>query len=282
MKNGCISNVMSKLFVRGEWVELDEYSTNCINYYHREFSEHSERFPEYHKLIAKFEDCIKQVKISQRGLFHLAHEAHNELCVALALLENANPRFDMLEYEPTISGTKKSIDFRAVSGSKLYYVDVKTIRPTLLDRWSQYEQLSKYISQSVNLLLNRHWLGGEIWHGLYSSRSKMLDYSRELEEKVFCGSLSRDDNRIIMVFCGDNYHWHEDNLEDFVGFYFSGNHRPDDPFSQMEGHAIKSENYSLYRNITNFCFLRRRQMEISIEGINWDVGGKASMGSINY
>lgn len=283
MKTGCISHVLSKLFHKRDWTELDEYSTNCTHYFHLEFSKHSVRFPEYHKLVAKFEDCINRVKVGGKSLFHLAHEAHNELCVALALLENTNPTFDLLEYEPALMGTTKSIDFKAISSiSDVYYVDVKTIRPTLKDRWSQYEQLTKYVSKNINLLLDKDWLGGEIWHGMYSSRGKMLDYSRELEEKVFYASLSQENNRIIMVFCGDNYHWHEDDLEDFVEFYFSGSHRDDDLFAGMELYQIQANKYSIDRTITNFCFLKRRQMEIVIEGINWDVGGNSHAKKITY
>ena len=282
MKKCCISEICTRLFAQEDWEELNEYSINVIKYFQFEFSKHSIRFPDAHKLIAKFEESIKQIKAGGRSLFHLAHETHNELCVALALLENSNPSFRLLEYEPVLSGTPKSIDFRALSGAYSYYVDVKTIRPKLNNKWIQYEKLTKFISKNNSLFLVREWLGGEIWHSFFSSRGKMLSYSKELEEKVLSGNLSNGSNRIVMVFCGDDYHWHEDSLEDFISFYRSGRHRKDDPFGEMEAHEVKSKKISFYRNITNFCFLRRRQLEIATEGINWDVGSYSHAEEINY
>jgi hypothetical protein len=37
-----------------------------------------------------------------------------------------------------------------------------------------------------------------------------------------------------MAFCGEGFHWHRDELEGFVNFYFSRKHRADNPFSQAE------------------------------------------------
>ena len=42
-------------------------------------------------------------------------EAHNEICVASALLANQELRFVRLEYEPPLPGSAKTIDFRATA-----------------------------------------------------------------------------------------------------------------------------------------------------------------------
>ena len=66
----------------------------------------------------------------------------------------------------------------------------------------------------------------------------MLEYSLELEQKIAEGGLTTDNTLFTLAFCGDGFYWHQDQLEDFVSFYYSGVHRADDPFSQVEQRHI--------------------------------------------
>jgi hypothetical protein len=120
-------------------------------------------------------------------------EAHNELCVASAILANEKPHTARLEYEPPLQDCKKSIDFRATAeDGSLNYVDVKTIKPLSKDRWDQYEKAreEKWLPENVHVILEKEWLGGEMWHSMFAARGRMLEYALELEAKIAEATLS--------------------------------------------------------------------------------------------
>jgi hypothetical protein len=150
-------------------------------------------------------------------------------------------RFIRLEYEPPLLGCAKTIDFRAIADDgQIAYVDVKTIKPQSTDRWDQFEKARAevWLPENVRVGLSEQWLGGEIWHGWFAARGRMLEYSLELEQKIAEGGLTTDNTLFTLAFCGDGFYWHQDQLEDFVSFYYSGVHRADDPFSQVEQRHI--------------------------------------------
>lgn len=51
-------------------------------------------------------------------------------------------------------------------------------------------------------------------------------------------------------------------LEDFADFYFTGRHRPDDSFGNMESHYIKENGILIVRSIDSFCYMERKTAEI--------------------
>ena len=62
-----------------------------------------------------------------------------------------------------------------------------------------------------------------------------------------------------MVFCGEGFHWHCDELEDFVRFYFKDRHRADDRFSKAELKYLVDKHMRLNLTITSFECMSRPQ-----------------------
>jgi excisionase family DNA binding protein len=115
-------------------------------------------------------------------------------------------------------------------------------------------------------------MGGEIWHQMFAARARMLEYALELEGKIRdCGLKDQEKTLFILALCGAGFHWHEDELEDFVQFYRTGRHRSDDPFSRVEANYAKEKNLALERTISRFACMRRRQGELFHTRLNWNV-----------
>ena len=74
-----------------------------------------------------------------------------------------------------------------------------------------------------------------------------------------------------MMFCGNGFDWRQDELEDFAAFYFSGRHRVDDPFGEMERHSIAEKKVVFAGTITRFGYLERPGDAIVPTNWSWDV-----------
>ena len=252
---------------------LEEYRAEVVETFRKVFADAADRFPDGDRLLRRFNDAVNS---ALKGLsFRAVDEAHNELCIAKALLDNTKPRFSSLAYEPPLPGCARTIDFRAVApdGSTLY-VDVKTIKPEDKDRWEHFEKAVKEdrVPENVNVVLSREWMGGEIWHGMFAARSKMLEYTLEMESKIRESGLERQaDTYFALALCGAGVHWQEDWLEDFVQFYRTGRHRSDDPFAKMEAHFIEEEKIILDKTVTRFACMKRRQGKLFPTRLNWNV-----------
>jgi hypothetical protein len=238
------------------------------------FAAAKNRFPQGQELLDRFGRAIDSVLKNGRGHFRAVDEAHNEMCIASALLENSRPTFIRLEYEPPLPGCPKTIDFRATAEDGITaYIDVKTIKPQPADRWEQFEKAMKerWIADNVHIAISKEWLGGEIWHGWVAARARMLEYTVELEEKIDKGRLAAERVLIILALCGDGFHWHEDELEDFVSFYYNGFHREDDAFSKAEAKYMFDEGIMLKRTISRFAYMKRPHHQIRQTRLNWKV-----------
>ncbi len=255
-----------------EW--LKSYAAEVEATYSQRFAAEEGRFKDAKVLIKRFSHAVGQVLATDRTAFRAVDEAHNELCIAFALLQNPNPRFSSLEYEPKLEHCEKSIDFRAsVDDGGKVYVDVKTIKPGKIDRWDQYERAQKehWLPKSVEVILSKSWLGGELWHNMFGARSKMLDYALELEQKVIKCKLQHESTRFVLAFCGEGFYWNEDELEDFVEFYFTGRHRPDDPFGNAEGRSLAAKGLAFSKVISRFGCMSRPQGTVDQKRLNWNV-----------
>jgi hypothetical protein len=234
-----------------------------------------DRFPDWPRLAQRFSGAVNSVLKYGFSKFSAVEEAHNEMCVVRALLANENPRLGRLDYEPPLEGCARSIDFRGTGEDGLtLFVDVKTTQPKSSDRWDQFEKANeeRWFPANVNVMLSKAWLGGDLWHSMFAARSRMLEYALELEKKITEGNLlNRENTFFILVLCGAGYHWHEDELEDFVAFYRTGVHRPDDPFSKAELKHIEKKRISLTRTITRFACMRRTQGGVLPAKLNWHV-----------
>ncbi|MFZ5780406.1 MAG: hypothetical protein ACOY4R_09440 [Pseudomonadota bacterium] len=251
---------------------LRKYAKDVADEYSGRFQKSGTKFPNWKQLIERFQAAIDVVIAQGRTHFHAVDEAHNELCIADGIL--ATGQFAQLDYEPALRGTGQTIDYRGTTGKGIEaYVDVKTINPKYRDRWDQFEQARResWLPDNVEVVLGKKWLGGEIWHSMFASRSRMLEYTLELEAKISAAGLANDKTTTFLALCGNGFDWHEDELEDFVNFYRSGDHRPDDPWGKAEAHHMNAKNITLQRTISRFAYLRRSQFDLYAKRLNWNV-----------
>jgi len=257
------------------WVEA--HAAEVVHAFGQEFAVATDRFKEGQVLLDRFNAAIETVLKNDRGYFRAVDEAHNELCVASALLSNTRLKFirlERLEYEPPVPGCAKTIDFRATADDgQVAYVDVKTIKPESTDRWDQFEKAMAegWFPENVIVGISQEWLGGEIWHAWFASRSRMLEYSLELEHKIADGRLSAEKASFVLALCCDGFHWHQDQLEDFVSFYYSGACHADDAFSEVERRYMTDKKIFVSRTISRFAYFQRKQGEIRPNRVSWHV-----------
>lgn len=255
-----------------EWMAA--YATEVVTTFRARFESASDRFKAWQPLLDRFTTAIEAVKANGRSLFRAVDEAHNELCVASSLLDNSDPLFAQLEYEPPLLGCSKSIDFRATTDTGVIaYVDIKTIKPLAKDRWEQFEraQAEGWFPRNVSVILSKEGLGGELWHNMFAARGRMLEYSLELEQKIVEGKLLESGPLFVLALCGEGFHWHEDELEDFVSYYYTGSHRGDDPFGIAEARSVEEKKLSIAKTISRFACMRRPQGDIFPKRLNWNV-----------
>jgi hypothetical protein len=250
------------------------YAAEVVHSFEVEFSAATDRFKDGQVLLDRFGVAINAVLKNGRGYFRAVDEAHNELCVASALLVNTQLKFIRLEYEPPLPGCPRTIDFRATADNgQLAYVDVKTIKPESTDRWEQFERAMAegWFPDNVIVGISQEWLGGEIWHAWFAARARMLEYSLELEDKIVQASLHGDNVIFALALCGDGFHWHVDQLEDFVAVYSTGAYRAEDTLAQVEQKHMSDKNICLKRVISRFAYFQRNQGNIRPNRINWHV-----------
>jgi hypothetical protein len=266
------SNNMSLSVDDIAWVRA--YAAEVIDIFAQEFSAAADRFRDGQVLLDRFNAAIESVLTNGRGYFRAVDEAHNELCVASALLSNTQLKFIRLEYEPPLPGCARTIDFRATADNgQVAYVDVKTIKPEDIDRWDQFERAraEEWFPENMVVGITKEWLGGEIWHAWFAARGRMLEYSLDLEQKIAEASLVSNNVIRVLALCGDGFRWHHDQLEDFVSFYFSGVYRGDDTFSEVEQKYMTDKKIALKRTISRFAYFQRKQGEIRPNRVNWNV-----------
>lgn len=203
------------------------------------------------------------------------HEAHNELCTANAILDDkSEPKVTQLQYEPTIDGCDKRFDFHVdMSEGPVRYVEVKTIHTTTQDDWEKYQAAlnNQRFPKDTYLILENEWLGGELYHNAYASRTKMLDYILDLEGKIeSCLSNVSERLTFLMLFT-NGFHWHLEELEDFILFYLNGDHFQGDPFASMEEFVVMEKKIMFRKPIDHFAFFRRPKTEMKPNKVIWSV-----------
>lgn len=255
-----------------DWIK--SYAAEVKKVFSCEFDAAAAHFSGSERLFQRFIGAISTMLSKGRALITAVDEAHNELCIASQLLANSDPLFTRLEYEPTLPGCARSIDFRALTDHGLaVFVDVKTIKPKPKDRWDQFQKAVNecWFPENVRVALAKEWLGGELWHNVFTARSRMLEYALQLEAKIRDCHLGADNTLFILALCGEGFHWRRDSLEDFVAFYRNGRHRADDPFAKAEAKYIAENGITLDRTISRFASLSRPQFNIRQRRVNWNV-----------
>lgn len=257
-----------------ERASIESYANDVISRYGKDFADADKRVIGFGEMLRRFRSAVESVLAKGREHISGVDDTHNELCIASQLLANSDPQFVLVEYEPEHANCAKSIDFRARTDEGLvFYVDVKTIRPDSTDRWDQFEKALKegWFPENVQISLSRDWSGGGIWHDMFAARARMLEHTMCFEAKIRNCDLLGDNNHFILALCGEGFHWHEDELEDFVSFYRSGHHRADDPFSKVDTKFIEGEGIILDRTISRFACMNRRLFDIRPRRLNWNV-----------
>lgn len=257
-----------------ELLMLDAYAERVATTFGAQFAAAGARLTGSSRLLSRFADAMSAVRIHGRDKFSGVDEAHNELCIASALLSGQRTVFSSIAYEPPLRGTNETIDFvcQPEAGGTLY-VDAKTIHPRLTDRWEHLEEVqrSQRLPANVNVVLSENWLGGELWHSMYNARSRMLEHALGLEAKIRTAGLADPDSRFVMMFGGAGFHWHEDELEDFAFYYRMGQHYPGDAFADMESWYVGQRAITFDRTISAFGAMRRHQFDLAHARINWNV-----------
>ena len=230
-----------------------------------------DRMPSGGRLLGRFEAASD--RLLQEGLGHLGHleEVHNELIVAVALLENTVTPCRHVEYEPPLPSCDKRFDFRAERGDDpMRWFEVKTIHPRRQNDWTRYEAAvsAGRFPDNARLIFEKEWLGGELYHKAYAARTKILDCTLEMEAKISECLRDTSDQTFLVLF-SNGLDWHRSELEDFVYFYRKGQHFEGDHFGAMEKHYIQSSGIKLARNIDCFGFFKRSTTSIRPVGGVW-------------
>ena len=233
---------------------------------------HTGRLERCSKLLRGYEEARDAWKEGRTAYLRDVTSRVNELCVAKAMLEDVT--VSRVEYESPLAGTAKTIDFLAFPANKpgvcLYY-DVRTVQPEERDSWAKY--LGAVFTPGTNLILEREWMGGEIFHEKVTARARFVEHTLELEEKIRGVSVSQKDRTFFrLILCGDGFQWHRSELEDFVETYFRGSY-PWDHFAAMQEHYLKSRGREFERTVHGFCYLKRRQPRTNIDAFVCDVRG---------
>ena len=142
---------------------LHEYQASTLAHFRPRFEAYAPRFAHGETLLTRYASAIEEVIVQGRGHFRAVDEAHNEICVADAILADPSTTDATLLYEPPLPNTDKTIDFVLHErDDRLTLVDVKTIKPQPRDRWDQYERALKegWLPKNVQFILEQEWQGG--------------------------------------------------------------------------------------------------------------------------
>lgn len=225
-------------------------------------------------MLTSWETVIKKegMTTSERNrIIREIVENSNELFLIKHLLEN-EPNIVKLEYEKPLQYTPKTIDlYIEIENGNRLFLDVKTIQPENIDAWDKYVQMKQHLHGNIHL--EREGLGGEFWHKMFAARSKMLEYSLELENKI---PQDKCFDGAFMVFCSNGFDWHLDELEDFADSYNYKKYREDDFFKNIEQHYINDKEILMKRNISGFCYFEREHFESSEMQFVFNVKGPIS------
>lgn len=231
-----------------------------------------ERCPDVDTLVSRFDAAVD--RLFDRGWDHLDEvtEVHNELCVADLMLQHSEPACELLLYEPALD-CEKRFDFRVQFPDHApRWLEVKTIHPKPLDAWEKYEAALKAgrFPDNARIVLDKSWMGGELYHKYFSARAKMLTHARDVEQKI-AECLPDSRGPVFLVLVSNGFDWHVEDLEDFLHYYRHDQHFEGDHFSAMEQYFVEEEGISLTRAIDYFSYIKRSSTAVRPVQPIWDV-----------
>lgn len=230
------------------------------------FERLAQTFPTSSTCLTRFRDAVELLRIRGTAKALAAvEERHNELCIAEELICEQRYPFSKIDYEPSLIVSDNRIDFRAVNDQAVWFVEVKTIHPELKNRWDQYEHAVQagLITDKADIHFERDWMGGELWHQKFAARGRLLEYACEFEARIAAARLDGPGHKFVLALFSDGSTWHLDELEDFVAFYRTGQHRFDDGLAKMEKHYVETHARSFTRRITQFAYFCRPTFAVS-------------------
>jgi hypothetical protein len=184
------------------------------------------------RLWRQFEDAVAawRAKPSPKRVLAII-ERVNELTVAGLFIKDDS--IVKLEYEPREIGLDGRIDFRlGLDMGKAAHAEVKTIQPQTDDsdeNWEKYEERRELFTPGANFIVQKEWMGAQLFGRSFSARAAFMRYTLEFEEKLDAVQTGSPGSGCL-IFCGNGIDWHPSQLENFADFYRTGKHRPDDSF----------------------------------------------------
>ena len=169
------------------------------------------RFPNNNKLLKRYRKAYNTCLDRGRSNLDQFMEAHNEICVAVALLQgNDGKSVRFLEYERPLSATDSRFDFFILrNDDRRLWIEVKSLRSQRLDAWNKFISAKDraLFSEQTDVILSKVFLGGEIYHDWIAGRSKMLEYSVQTEEKINSAGAEVRDDIFVLWFCAPSPRW---------------------------------------------------------------------------
>jgi hypothetical protein len=235
------------------------------------------RFAGAKAFVRGFENSVTHWR--KAGNFRSVINDANELSAAAAILEDMRPQ-DRLLYEPKLAQTPKSIDFCVVwADGARSWIDMKTVAPQWKDdaaAWEQFSRIASDFPRSATLIVDRDFCGAALGTQFLKARWSLIQRTIELEAKMALLTTA-ERGPVRLLLCNEGA-WHEDDLEDFADFYFSGHFRADDWAQNAIARYMADRNYAFQRTLAGFCYLERQHDETLARRFAVDVRGPRLFG----
>ena len=244
---------------------IEEHIAAVELYYKPLIKEAGSRLHGGSNLWAQFQNAAELSRKGNARAIASLIERVNELVVAKLILDDQCE--GKRHYEPHLLPNGRRIDFVIEGAAENIYVEVKTVHPMAENSeaaWQKHIKRREHHPGNVHYIVNKDWLGAQIYGNSFAARGHFLDYTRLFEARLEAAQAVRP-GRGVMVFCGTGFDWHLSELEDFADFYMTGRHRSDDPFGPMERHQLETGKITLRRNIAHFAFVKRGMDRVTAE-----------------
>ncbi len=138
------------------------------------------------KLWAQFEGVAKASRVENPVTVAALIERVNELAVAQLILDDPALEGE-LHYEPDILADGKRIDFVVRGRTENTYIEVKTVNPRADDSdasWQKHLDRREHQRDTVHYIVDKGWLGAELYGNSFSARAHFFDYARQFEARL--------------------------------------------------------------------------------------------------
>lgn len=191
-------------------------------------------------------------------------EIGNELAAAERILREM-AEGHVLEYEPSMAGTSKRIDFRVKwANDSCSWIEVKTVAPQWIDNepgWERFRSIAANFPENARLIVDRNWAGSAISGQAIKARWSFLKRASEVEERAALIPAAMQ-GPVYLLFCSNGFDWNLDELEDFADFYRTDTARVDDWLANGMCRYMTENNIAFTRTLAGFGYLERPHQEV--------------------